>query len=86
MCALLVNHLISYKRGIHNIEKEMEFKDNKLFIVHDSEGFEAGQEDEFQVVVNFIHARSLKKNINDRLHAIWSVYPRGHQSHHYLET
>jgi len=56
---------------MHDIEKEMEFKDNKLFVVHDSEGFEAGQEDEFQVVVNFIRSRNLKENINERLHAIW---------------
>lgn len=68
---MTANYLIPRQRGIHNIEKEMEFKDNKLFIVHDSEGFEAGQEDEFQVVVNFIQSRSLKENINERLHAIW---------------
>lgn len=49
----------------------MEFKDNNLFVVHDSEGFEAGQEAEFQVVVNFIRSRSRMQNINDRLHAIW---------------
>jgi len=49
----------------------MEFKDNKLFVVHDSEGFEAGQEDEFRVVANFIRARSRMRNINDQLHAIW---------------
>lgn len=67
------NCLILHKRGVHDIEKKLEFKDNKLFIVHDSEGFEAGQENEFEVVVNFIRSRSLEKNLNDRLHAIWSV-------------
>lgn len=61
------------KRGTHDIEREMEFENNELFIVHDSEGFEAGQEDEFHVVVNFIHSRARQKNINDRLHAIWLV-------------
>ncbi|KAF8638749.1 hypothetical protein AX17_001990 [Amanita inopinata Kibby_2008] len=58
-------------RGIHDIEKEMEFKNNKLFVVHDSEGFEAGKEDEFKVVTNFINSRGLMRSINERLHAIW---------------
>jgi len=56
---------------MHNIEREMEFKGNKLFVVHDSEGFEAGQEDEFQNVANFIRSRGGMQSINDRLHAIW---------------
>ncbi|KAG2033902.1 hypothetical protein BDR03DRAFT_1013911 [Suillus americanus] len=29
-------------RGIHDIHKEMEFKENRRLVVHDSEGFEAG--------------------------------------------
>lgn len=51
----------------------MEFKENKLFIVHDSEGFEAGQDDEFEVVLNFIKSRGKTANPKDRLHAIWCI-------------
>lgn len=69
--ASLLIYCSRIKRGTHNIEREMEFKDNPLFVVHDSEGFEAGQDDEFRVVTNFIESRARMKNIDDRLHAIW---------------
>lgn len=62
-----------FKRGTHNIEREMEFESNNSFVVHDSEGFEAGQDDEYKVVANFISSRSPSQtqDINKRLHAIW---------------
>jgi len=42
-------------------------------VAHDSEGFEAGQSDEVEVVKNFIARRSKANNINDRLHMVWLV-------------
>ena len=64
-------HVMCYQRGIHDIEKEMTFRDNKLLVVHDSEGFEAGRTQEFQVVKEFIKSRCSCPAIDDRLHAIW---------------
>ncbi|KIJ58955.1 hypothetical protein HYDPIDRAFT_101682 [Hydnomerulius pinastri MD-312] len=58
-------------RGVHDIHKEMEFKENRHLVVHDSEGFEAGRKREFQVVKRFIESRSRKKKFSEQLHAIW---------------
>ncbi|KAG1871531.1 hypothetical protein F4604DRAFT_817052 [Suillus subluteus] len=58
-------------RGVHDIYKEMEFKDNRRMVVHDSEGFEAGHKREFQVVKRFIESRSRKKILHEQLHMIW---------------
>jgi hypothetical protein len=51
----------------------MALQKNRLFLVHDSEGFEAGRREEFDVVTNFIDTRCRKENFNERLHAIWYV-------------
>ncbi|KAG1827860.1 hypothetical protein DFJ58DRAFT_671142 [Suillus subalutaceus] len=61
----------SESRGIHDIHKEMEFKENRRMVVHDSEGFEAGRKREFQVVKRFIESRSRKKMLHEQLHMIW---------------
>lgn len=44
-----------------------------MIVAHDSEGFEAGQRNELDVVTNFIERRSQARNINDRLHVVWFV-------------
>ena len=49
----------------------MKFETNDRFVVHDSEGFEAGQDDEYRVVVDFIKSRGRNRDVNERLHAIW---------------
>lgn len=67
----MTNPDVRKQRGKHDIEKEMTFKNNPLFLVHDSEGFEAGRKDEFNVVQRFIESRSRREKINERLHAIW---------------
>ena len=61
------------QRGIHNIEEEIEFEGNGKIVAHDSEGFEAGKQNEVDVVRNFIDRRSKEKDINQRLHLVWFV-------------
>ncbi|KAG2125459.1 hypothetical protein DEU56DRAFT_961875 [Suillus clintonianus] len=46
----------SRERGEHDIENEMVFHDNPGFIFHDSRGFEAGGESEYDKVNAFIKA------------------------------
>ena len=48
-------------------------KDNDLFILHDSEGFEPGENAKFNTVMNFIEERSKRPDLSERLHAIWWV-------------
>jgi hypothetical protein len=59
------------QRGEHDIENEMVFRNNPGFIFHDSRGFEAGGESEFDKVKAFITSRSKEVKLENRLHAIW---------------
>ncbi|KIN96735.1 hypothetical protein M404DRAFT_1006529 [Pisolithus tinctorius Marx 270] len=65
----------SLKRGYHNIEDELMFKSNPRFVFHDSCGFEAGSEAEFDKMKKFItdHAKATK--LERRIHAIWYCIP-----------
>jgi hypothetical protein len=57
---------------VHDVEKEITFPSNDRLVVHDSEGFEAGDEDKLKTVLTFVKARSREEcSIADRLHAIW---------------
>ena len=47
--------------------------DNVRFILHDSEGFEPGEDAKFNTVMNFIEDRSKRPDLSERLHAIWCV-------------
>ncbi|KIK56303.1 hypothetical protein GYMLUDRAFT_248048 [Collybiopsis luxurians FD-317 M1] len=46
-------------------------KQNPLFILHDSQGFEAGETQNFDTVKKFIDDRAQQPELKDRLHAIW---------------
>jgi hypothetical protein len=47
--------------------------DNDRFILHDSEGFEPGEDAKFKTVMDFIDERSKRPDLRERLHAIWWV-------------
>jgi hypothetical protein len=61
------------QRGEHNIEDELIFSNHSGYIFHDSPGFEAGGEDELEIVQNFVRRKSRERRLKDRLHAIWFV-------------
>ncbi|KAF8119484.1 GTP-binding protein [Boletus edulis] len=65
----------STERGNHNIENELIFRSNDKFIFHDSQGFEAGSEDEFERMKKFIVERAKTTRLKERLHAIWYCIP-----------
>ena len=49
----------------------MVFKSNQKFVFHDSPGFEAGREDEFEKMRNFITERADTTFLKKWIHAIW---------------
>ncbi|KAI9462109.1 hypothetical protein HD554DRAFT_2128481 [Boletus coccyginus] len=59
------------KRGIHNVENELIFRSNDKLVFHDSQGFEAGREDEFLEMKKFIADRAKTTLLKKRIHAIW---------------
>ncbi|KAG2352117.1 era-like GTP-binding protein [Suillus spraguei] len=65
----------SRERGEHNIENELVFPSNPGFVFHDSRGFEAGGESEFDQVKEFIARRSKETKLKNQLHAIWYCIP-----------
>ncbi|KAG1733969.1 hypothetical protein EDB19DRAFT_1854778 [Suillus lakei] len=62
-------------RGNHDIANEMVFKSNLGFVFHDSCGFEAGSEEEFDNMKKFISDRANAKELEERIHAIWYCIP-----------
>jgi hypothetical protein len=58
---------------VHNIDKPFSFPQNDRIIIHDSQGFEPGEEGNIQTVSDFIDRRSKMPALADQLHAIWSA-------------
>ncbi|KAF5365373.1 hypothetical protein D9757_012139 [Collybiopsis confluens] len=57
--------------GISDIKQEIISEQNPLFVVHDSQGFAAGETQNFETVKRFIDERAKEPELKDRLHAIW---------------
>ncbi|KAG1727226.1 GTP-binding protein [Suillus lakei] len=75
----------SRERGMHDIENEMVFQNNPGFVFHDSRGFEAGGESEFNKVKTFIADRSKERDIKKRLHVIWYCIPMDEAARSFTE-
>ncbi|KAI6122954.1 GTP-binding protein [Pisolithus croceorrhizus] len=65
----------SLMRGYHNIEDELVFRSNPGFVFHDSRGFEAGSEEQFDMMKKFVRDRAKTTKLNERIHAIWFCIP-----------
>ncbi|KAI6107166.1 hypothetical protein EV401DRAFT_2077318 [Pisolithus croceorrhizus] len=65
----------SLTRGYHNIEDELVFQSNPGFVFHDSRGFEAGSEEQFDMMKKFVRDRAEATKLNERIHAIWFCIP-----------
>ncbi|KAG1810942.1 uncharacterized protein BJ212DRAFT_1278540 [Suillus subaureus] len=73
-------------RGLHDIENEMVFRSNPGFVFHDSRGFEAGGDSEFDKVKAFIAGRSKETDLKNRIHAIWYCIPMDESSRSFTES
>ena len=60
-----------HQRGIHDIENELIFRSNDKLVFHDSQGFEAGSEEEFLRMKKFIADCANTTILKKRIHAIW---------------
>ncbi|KAJ6465722.1 hypothetical protein C8R45DRAFT_1022136 [Mycena sanguinolenta] len=63
------------QRGHHTITDEYIFANHRGYVFHDSCGFEGGDTKQWEEVQEFIHDRSTRKKLRDRLHAIWFCVP-----------
>ncbi|KAG1812277.1 hypothetical protein EV424DRAFT_1646164 [Suillus variegatus] len=62
-----------------SIEHEFVSPQNDRVVLHHSEGFELGEEDNLNLVQDFIYRRSAMPDLKDQLHAVWLCLeiPRG---------
>ena len=61
----------SAQRGDHDIENELIFRNNPRFVFHDSQGFESGSVSELELMKRFVADRATRKQLAQRIHAIW---------------
>ncbi len=62
----------SFEPGTADIEKTYHSPENRFFVLHDSVGFEPGNNVTFDTVKDFISNRSKPEvKVKDRIHAIW---------------
>jgi len=58
--------------GEASIDKEYTSKENPFFVLHDSKGFEPGDNGTFGIVSKFIQQRrNPDLPLKDQLHAVW---------------
>lgn len=57
--------------GVSDINFEITSTDNDRFVVHDSKGFEHGEDRNLNAVQKFIEERRRMPQLKDKLHAIW---------------
>ncbi|KAG9225359.1 hypothetical protein CCMSSC00406_0006254 [Pleurotus cornucopiae] len=57
--------------GVSDINFEITSTDNDRFVVHDSKGFEHGEDRNLNAVKKFIEERRRMPELKDKLHAIW---------------
>ncbi|KAL1877881.1 hypothetical protein Daus18300_002234 [Diaporthe australafricana] len=61
----------SDQRGRHDIEEGFESDQHPGIIIHDSEGFQTGNNKEVSAFKKFLKARSGNRMVRENLHAIW---------------
>ncbi|KAJ7321942.1 hypothetical protein DFH08DRAFT_712480 [Mycena albidolilacea] len=68
-------------RGMSEIENEITFRSNPLFVFHDSRGIEAGADTDENSPLrpdylwNFLEKRSKASKIRDQVHVVWFCIP-----------
>ncbi|KAF7334077.1 GTP-binding protein [Mycena venus] len=73
------------QRGMSDIENEITFGSNPLFVFHDSRGIEAGAEHDKNLPLctdslwEFLDKRSRESRIRNQIHAVWMCIPMDNQ-------
>jgi hypothetical protein len=59
------------KVGVSDINTEIISGANDQFVLHNNQGFEPGEDNNFEIVKDFIESRSPMPDLKDKIHAIW---------------
>lgn len=60
--------------GEADVEKELISPQNNRFVLHDSKGFEPGDDVNYDNVRRFIENRKNREHVKDQLHAVWLCF------------
>lgn len=61
----------SYDQGQHNINKAFESPNHPGLLIHDSRGWQAGSDQELELIAQFLRHRAFQKDPAEALHVIW---------------
>lgn len=79
-------HVSEHRRGEADIDREFVAPENKRFVLHDSEGFEAGDSRCFAIAKDFIDRRRKMPKLQDKIHAVWLCLSIPHADERLLES
>ena len=57
--------------GRSDIDAEIHSPENNRFVLHDSQGFEPGEEENLAAVKSFVKARNSQPDLKEKIHTIW---------------
>ncbi|KII91637.1 hypothetical protein PLICRDRAFT_173456 [Plicaturopsis crispa FD-325 SS-3] len=72
--------------GKADIRTEYKYPDNERLVVHDSQGYEPGNAENYNTIVEFIRERSAMPNPDDRIHVLWICITCPYANGRVLET
>ncbi|KAG2081316.1 hypothetical protein BD769DRAFT_1621226 [Suillus cothurnatus] len=75
-----------HKPGEADIDHEFISPQNDRFVLHDSKGFEPGEEGNVIIVRDFIERRRKKPDLKDQIHAVWLCFEIPRAGGRLLET
>ncbi|KAK4936879.1 hypothetical protein LTR10_022336 [Elasticomyces elasticus] len=61
----------SYSQGDHDINQAFESPNHPGLLIHDSRGWQAGSENELDLIARFLRHRAYQKDPGEALHVIW---------------
>ena len=63
----------SYAQGVHDINQAFESPNHPGLLIHDSRGWQAGSDQELELIAQFLRHRAFQKDPAEALHVIWYV-------------
>ncbi|KAG1895735.1 uncharacterized protein F5891DRAFT_1175488 [Suillus fuscotomentosus] len=82
----VADHISEHKRGEADIEREFIAEENERFVLHDSQGFEAGDSMIFKTAKDFIDRRRKEPKLQNKIHAVWLCLSIPHADGRLLES
>jgi predicted GTPase len=71
MCFFQTEESESYKQGDHDINQAFESPNHPGLMIHDSRGWQAGTNQELELIAKFLRHRAFQRDPAEALHVIW---------------